>query len=346
MELNPSHLTGQSSSSEGYDSDSDVASTRLEKSRTVTSSSDKTLANLKHVSFAPFGGGDVFSHCAALNVSRKPDKGFVPVVPDCAATKAQLKQGKAKMLADYQALGANCVQKEAAVKQAVATVNASLIQVADARTRAENGPLPMTAAETKSYDDAMKSLSAKKLEAHGMLESIAKERAGYEKLIDAANATKILSPERKLSELPKGAIVDLPGHGGATRPYLATVEKPTKDQTIAMKEVARKLGAAGLQEDTKLKLRACHSADAKASNTFVANPPSAITHWFDPTETAPAKTLADELHEQKVPNRGVFGYQGVGKAFAKVNNENYLRENGAGDQVRASKVRKEFKHNE
>jgi hypothetical protein len=303
----------------------------------------QTLANLHAVTFAPMGDGDVFSHCAAINISRKAGKDFVPVVPDSPVTKVALEQGKAAMLAEYAQNDANSVQQDATMRQHIARADQGLADIATMRQGWAQSPLPPTAAQQQVVNTAETQFLAVKAGGQTSLQTIADNRAKWAKMTQAAQNTEILAPERKLSELPDDATVHLPGHGAANYPYLASVQTPNAAQRIGLKQVALKLQTAELKEDTKLKMGSCHSGDTEVRQNFVANPPSTEFAVFGPNKAAPAKTLANELHDLGVANRGVFGYQGAGQAFAKVDHAHFQRKNGAQQYVQASTVRKEFK---
>jgi hypothetical protein len=56
-------------------------STSLNRANTVAGSNQQPLNHLKNITFAPMGSGDVFSQCININLSRKPEKGLVPILP-------------------------------------------------------------------------------------------------------------------------------------------------------------------------------------------------------------------------------------------------------------------------
>jgi hypothetical protein len=206
----------------------------------------QTLAHLQQVTFAPFGGDDVFSQCAAKNISRKVGKDFVPIVPNTQATKVALEQGKAAMLAEYAQKDANSVQEEATTRQHIAQADQGLARVNALRQNLAQRSVPPTAAELQQLNDLEKLALDTKAMGQNSLQTIADNRVKWAKMTQAAQNTDILAPERKLSELPANATVHLPGHGTANYPYLTSVQNPTPAQRFSLKQVALELQTGGL----------------------------------------------------------------------------------------------------
>jgi hypothetical protein len=159
----------------------------------------------------------------------------------------------------------------------------------------------------------------------------------WEQVLVAAKATEILSPERKLSELSKGATVHLPCHGTVNTPYLTTLI--SNGDVRQLSTVAADLKKAGLQDGSRVKMRSCHSADALQQPAFVKDPPGTVG-----SKEAPAQTLANALDDAGVNGVTVVGYQGSGKRFGRA--EGHSQQIDATNaHVPSSTVRKDFTSN-
>jgi hypothetical protein len=298
-------------------------SSSTEQKATVLGSHGKKLSNISEVSFAPFGSGDVFEQCAGINIAR--NKAPVPIVPADHHAEASLQQGKLDRIQF-------CTEQKQDATTALATASNGLAKIAESEQEL-SALVPRNDAEKKIIDDAIGAFATPKQKHTANLQRSMNIIQYWDKHLSAAQATEILSPAERLSDLPEKATVHLPGHGTANSSYLSTLSDGGESKHL--KVVAHDLKTAGLPKSARVKLDSCHSADNEVRSTFVANPPSSKWGFLEDT-VAPAKTLAVSLGQP------VIGYQGVGKTNGRMESGHNLRADGSGNVRRASEVRKEF----